>query len=151
MKLRQIDLPDDVRAKFPASLGTLKQIKVLTNNEHNGRPRKERYIPSENDKGFKDYKIRQAYAAGLLHRATCYFCLFDRGIAFQHNYYEDFRHRPWRCLKHLIKASPLMCSECPETKTKSRYQVNIGIAPIDTENIELPSIHYKKPRRVKND
>jgi hypothetical protein len=147
MKPRQIDLPDDVRAKFPESLGTLKQIKVLTNNEYNGIPHKERHQISENDKGFKDYKIRLAYAAGLLHRGICYYCVFDREIAFQHNYYSESRHRPFRCLKHLVKATPLLCAECPETKTKSRYHISIDITPIDTGNIELPSIHYKKERK----
>lgn len=55
-KIRQIDLPEEVRAKFPVSLGTLKQIKVLTNAEF--AELQPGYIPKKQDEyNEEDYII----------------------------------------------------------------------------------------------
>jgi hypothetical protein len=184
MRQRQVDLPDDVRAKFPASLGTLKQMKVLTRQELVGK------IQEERRDAYGCYKKCKYSRRDLAISADPYYQLVGLKVIRRHlticilkgmecddyqnnctEYIEDdnFQMKRPRCT-HLAPKNGYMefedpmpstkclldlidepefvaCEFCPKHEPCSTWQINIGIAPINTGNIELPSIHQ---RRVKN-
>lgn len=191
-KPRQIDLPDEVRAQFPESLGTLKHIKVLTNDEFaelNG------YIPKKyEDEGKKEPKnnmwrcgyfeydhpddcilpvfLCHKFECQLLKeythcsqcpnhipksqiklkRAHCSYRIWNFIGDKPDKSYKHGVHRIYRShciMKGIEDPDYSNCIDCNEWLERSKWSITFHIIPIDTKDIELPTIHYKKESKQK--
>lgn len=208
-KPRQIDLPDDVRAKFPESLGTLKHIKVLTNAEFGElQPKKvynendeenERYLDCCNE-GLQekaiDWRRRSRFCIhSIMDYEVCNYPTHDH-VAIKRNpvciknhtllnhkeclacpdYEEGQRWRLRRsCCTYFINYRtprtslspeqsdfPLYslclhrfvqnprwneCAKCQNHQPRSTFKLVFHFKPIDTGDIPIPTIHFKRPRQ----
>lgn len=57
---------------------------------------------------------------------------------------------PYRCIiKAIDYPSLFICADCNEGIERSKFPITFFITPIDTQNIEIPTIHYKKEDKQK--